>query len=810
MIAIVLHISHLQTDQIMVLNSLLSIESTYFKQEANNTALIDQLNISKKSLFESIKLFSDKSISEQCIHLRLVSAFIGYFKLKLTTEESLYCLHSILAVTESKGSIELRGRLIKLAFCALVVCGDQLLAVSSEKYVETLLKVTQIDHSELTLMIGVYCHTNQLIAVLNMVRSVLNLQITIAPESLSRLRTLFTDKILTEVDIAHRSLSLRKFIMDPNKESTDIIVVYELLKAGIFNRSKIDVKEWVLQSIRHLKPPYHPQFLDLIKAYVDSVIESTEFSRISDLEVSSNFERGAPVQSHHVLHLFQVLYLNEQYFAKRINPDTAAADLNPNCSEYPPSVMDILPINRILMYMERPENRDDYKLFYPSISSLVVSQFPQIVSAASFLQSESRLDDENLIPIEYRMRVLFDYLKPSLRGNASSAESFCLTEPVVAAVLKNCLQDSAASIACLEYLCALESSQLLLFLDCIVDNFFPIILVSGVNTRVKSLFEKLFQCLNSISPRELALKTVKAWIVKGSVTHTDLTQNPLVAFRVDDRVFQVPEAFSVFLQILDCYLTSSRHRYYHTFQLDIFLDKSSKLKESHLYALLDLQESAVMQTLLELCSSEENLSDAQSRINTIACAFIHQQFVLSKKAMKLLHFQGYREDVIPIAVDKISSMHVCFEFLAELIQQPALEKQVFAIQLASRLCMKYPIPSSYSLMVNTVLPKIVALCSQIHDKTIPPVSPTATTQQDQQQRQMCVLQTSLLKVFQCLGVIIEAFPTLLDKIDPFISTLGHPRQGNSDFMKVWDVVRGQVLAVKNHPEKYNKITQKIR
>ena len=39
-------------------------------------------------------------------------------------------------------------------------------------------------------------------------------------------------------------------------------------------------------------------------------------------------------------------------------------------------------------------------------------------------------------------------------------------------------------------------------------------------------------------------------------------------------------------------------------------------------------------------------------------------------------FQGYPSEVIPVAVAGIPSMHICLDFIPELIAQPHLEKQV--------------------------------------------------------------------------------------------------------------------------------------
>ncbi|KAJ3071011.1 Integrator complex subunit 2 [Podochytrium sp. JEL0797] len=739
--------------------------------------------------------------------MRLAAAFVGYFKLKLTVQESHVLLDTIL---KSAGVSE---RWIQLTLCALIVGADQLIAASMEKFTQALIHVTQSDHSEFTLMTGVFCHTHQLIEVVNLIRSVLNVHVNMTPEGLSKLRTIFTDRVLNETDIARRSLSLRiksDKTTDPNTNSQDIVVVHELLKAGIFQTARIDIKGWILESIRFSKPPYHTQFPDLIKLYVDSlsliplpvtVLASSVFSRISDIEVASYFGRAVEIEPYHVVLVFQVLYFNERYFESRSESGHAigAIESNPNCTEYPAFVTDLLPFNRILLHMERPENREAFRLFYPYIASMVGSQYPHVVMPSSFLHAENMLDEGELVPLEYRTRILYDYLKPSFRGTAP-VSLFRVKESTVAKVLRECWKDSAVAVACLEYLCALDPTQLLPSMDVIVNNFFPAVLVSGTNDRIHTLFNKLFQCLNSVSPRELWVKTINAWMLKGSVSNIELMQNPLLMFRVDERVFRIPRAFSVFLQILDCYLTFSRHYYTHAYQMEILPDKTSTLKESHLHALLDLQESAVLQALLELCKTpEENPSETELQINKIACSFLHERFVGSKKTMKLLHFQGYKSDaLIPVVVENIPSMHVCFEFLPELIHQPTPTHQTFAIQLATALFKKYPIPASFTLLVNTVLPKIVALSNQISD--------TSVVGADQEGD----VQVGLLKVFACLGGVVEAFPALVDKVEGFTSTLGHPRQNNVEFMKAMDHVRWRILNVKKDPERFNKITQRIK
>lgn len=57
-------------------------------------------------------------------------------------------------------------------------------------------------------------------------------------------------------------------------------------------------------------------------------------------------------------------------------------------------------------------------------------------------------------------------------------------------------------------------------------------------------------------------------------------------------------------------------------------------------------------------------------------------------------------------------MHICLDFLLELMQQPSLSKQIFAIQLLSHLSLQYALPKSLSLCV-TALNLLYALLGSV-------------------------------------------------------------------------------------------------
>ena len=67
--------------------------------------------------------------------------------------------------------------------------------------------------------------------------------------------------------------------------------------------------------------------------------------------------------------------------------------------------------------------------------------------------------------------------------------------------------------------------------------------------------------------------------------------------------------------------------------------------------------------------------------------------------------QGYPMELLPVTVRGIPSMHICLDFLPELLSQPAPDKQVFAVNLASYLALQYALVKSLGvarLAVNTL------------------------------------------------------------------------------------------------------------
>jgi len=175
-------------------------------------------------------------------------------------------------------------------------------------------------------------------------------------------------------------------------------------------------------------------------------------------------------------------------------------------------------------------------------------------------------------------------------------------------------------------------------------------------------------------------------------------------------------------------------------------------------ALVTAQESAAIQILLEVCvktpqdqdqpgcSGTAVLREIQCRV----CSQLHQMFIAVPDIAKLVHFQGYPAELLPVTVAGIPSMHICLDFICELVNQPQLEKQLFAIQLASYLCLQFPLPKAMGV-ARYILSRLSSLLATLPaSKRASFFTPTLPT----------------------LVRLCRAFPPLCDEATGFLLELG--------------------------------------
>jgi hypothetical protein len=149
----------------------------------------------------------------------------------------------------------------------------------------------------------------------------------------------------------------------------------------------------------------------------------------------------------------------------------------------------------------------------------------------------------------------------------------------------------------------------------------------------------------------------------------DIYKNLLLLFKWKSEFYHL----EIFLIVLDHFMTGSRK-----YIQNIVQDAA----KATFFSLT--QDSAVLQVLLELCLQE----DIQEEL---ILDFVHQKFLSNPYLARMVHLQTYNLALIPKTV-KIESMHICIDFLPEIINHPNRDKRIFGFVLLSHLLIKYPTP----------------------------------------------------------------------------------------------------------------------
>lgn len=221
------------------------------------------------------------------------------------------------------------------------------------------------------------------------------------------------------------------------------------------------------------------------------------------------------------------------------------------------------------------------------------------------------------------------------------------------------------------------------------------------------------------------------------ITLDNIVEDPLVILGLDDRIFRSPEILSVVLRMVGACLAASRVHYSALVKSNPTMPSiataaiparsgtptinpspiADSEKDELCNALVSAQESGAIQILIEAClptpkdweiagnlgvprkgeTMPGNLLTSLREVHCLICSTLHQMFIADPKVAKLVHFQGYPSELIPVLVSGVPSMHICLDFIPELLQQKDIGKQLFAIQLGSHLSVHFPVPKSLSI-----------------------------------------------------------------------------------------------------------------
>ncbi|KAG8587854.1 hypothetical protein GDO81_005800 [Engystomops pustulosus] len=607
-------------------------------------------------------------------------------------------------------------RFVSLSFCMLLAFStlvstpeqEQLMLmwlswmIKEEAYFESTAGVSA-SFGEMLLLVAMYFHSNQLSAIIDLVCSTLGMKIVIKPSSLSRMKTIFTQEIFTEqVVTAHAvrvpvtsnlSANITGFL--------PIHCIYQLLRSRAFTKHKVSIKDWIYTQICETTTPLHQQLIPLIDVYINSIITPASKSSpeatnkpITEQEILKVFQGHAGENfrqnqcSKITTQLLLLYYLLSYEEALLANSKTLAA-MQRKPKSYSSLLMDQIPIKFLIRQAQGLQQ--ELGGLHSALLRLLATNYPHLCIVDDWICEEEITGTDAL-------------LRRMLMTHSAKSHSPKQLQDAFLQLQSNHTQ----VMQILEHLTLLCASDLIPYAEVLTANMSQLLNVS-VARRLLQTVNKLWMTLNTVMPRRLWVMTVNALqpslklARSHKYTQNDLMIDPLIVLRCDARVLRCPPLMDITLHMLNGYLLASKaylNSYLkETADQDIKSSPSNAMamqgqtetmevtREELKNALLSAQDSAAVQILLEVCLPSEDKSPEQLEIEDsllcnlrevqcLICCLLHQMFIADPNIAKLVHFQGYPCQLLPLTVAGIPSMHICLDFIPELIAQPELEKQV--------------------------------------------------------------------------------------------------------------------------------------
>lgn len=623
------------------------------------------------------------------------------------------------------------------------------------------------------LLMAIHFHSNQLTNIGELVCSTLGMKIPMRPNNTSRMKQIFTQEIFTEQVVAAHAVKVPVTInLNANIQGyLPIHCIHQLLKSRAFSKHKVAIKSWIYNQICTCTTPLHPVMPALIEVYVNSLIVSNVKAAIeqplSEEEIQKVFEKseiqaqslaprvttsegqkmeidcdstttGDTGEGSNRTAQLLILYYLLLYEDLRLNNMQNIMQAGRTVKSYSTEFLSELPIKYLLQYAQK--NQNDFEPLFSPLLRLFITHFPHL----SLVDDWIEVDDTSNKPVKTRGRI---------------------TELSVIDAFEEIQLCPSKTIRLLKFM--LTKSAIELWpLSSIIIRYFKKILDDAVPRLIQELYKQIWLKLNTILPRHLWVMTINALMPDDAISkHFLLRQEnimiePLQILRCDERVFRCPDALAIILRILQASLAASKIQLSRHIMDKPLFSKGGQLqtetqREELKLALVASQESVAVQILLETCMEMDRdhgsgKDHSLREIRGIICSYIHQVFIAEPALAKLVHFQGYPRELLSMTVRGIPSMHICLDFIPELLSMPEMDKQIFAIDLSSHLSLQYSFPKSLSvakLCINTLTTLLGLLSSDTRIELFRAVLP-------------------------CIVRFAEAFPPLLDDCIQFLMQLG--------------------------------------
>ncbi|XP_069576218.1 integrator complex subunit 2 isoform X2 [Brachyistius frenatus] len=618
--------------------------------------------------------------------------------------------------------------------------------IKEEEYFESAAGVSA-SFGEMLLLVAMYFHSNQLSSIIELVCSTLGMKIAIKPSSLSKMKTIFTQEIFTEqVVTAHAvRVAVTNNLSANITGFLPIHCIYQLLRSRAFTKHKVSIKDWIYRQLCETTTPIHTQLIPLIDAYINSILTPASKANpeatnqpITEQEILNVFQSSAGGdgsrggrQRYSITTQLLILYYILSYEENLLASTKQLALMQRKPKSYSAALMDQIPIKYLVTQAQGLQQ--ELGGLHSALLRLLATNFPHLCLVEDWVCEE---EVTGTLPLLRRMMLPSNTCRYTQSQLHQAFQKLPSSSPRLMRILEHLTLLSPGDL--IPYAEALTASMALLLEPAVPRRILQTLnkLWMGLNTVMPRRLWVM--TVNALQPSAKLLR-------QQTYTQNDLMVDPLIVLRCDQRVYRCPPLMDIVLHMLNGYLLASKAYLQCHLKETADFDRQSQTvsnlgvpgqpdtpevtREELKNALLSAQDSAAVQILLEVClpTSEEQqlgatpesllrsirgpvpgklkqgslgprarggvdeaepegglLSDLRE-VQCLICCLLHQMFIADPNIAKLVHFQGYPQALLPLTVAGIPSIHICLDFIPELLAQPQLEKQLYWVDSTERL-----------------------------------------------------------------------------------------------------------------------------
>eukprot|EP00048_Salpingoeca_helianthica_P007526 m.111642 g.111642 ORF g.111642 m.111642 type:complete len:1062 (+) comp14358_c0_seq2:89-3274(+) len=607
-------------------------------------------------------------------------------------------------------------RFVKLALCVVLCLPGAAALERVPPWLQRLAELSRVrtgsdSYAELLLLLAIHAHGGRPAAIAHLLRQVLAAKIEVPADRIRRsadtlLRPLFPEPALAKQALAAPPTpalhaGLHGFL--------PIHCVTHLLESRAFARFQIDVRPWLLNQIRLCSPtqPVHEALVDAVRLYAGFCVSplgawvgsgdeaAKDLSSLlrdcpplpcpTETAMQQLLDAGHEVARALVLFfVFSFLHARKRWLERAATQQAAVAAPVPPA--LPTAFLEGLPVRETLRAMHA--RNSPARSLYPMLVPLVTNHMPHHRLPSGLLRQQGR-DELHCSTVGNATRWMRVQPPPLPRGPQQSLHS-APTE--LAATLTRASTDPGPALAALDGLMRLPPTEVKRFASPLLDILLPQLAQPAIHPTLRQHFRTLWLALQGAMPTELLPWTLHR-MGGPNLSHAQLASDPLAVLRQPRTVLQTPELLEIVLIILENYSFVSRAAAAE--QASVVRQRTADAAERAvlMHTLLQAQEAAAVQLLIELCVPNKN-EEPDPDVCAHVCRYIHAAFVGNPGLPRAILDAGFPPAALPVLVAGVPSLHVCLDFLPTLMEVDDLALQAFAVRVTGALAPAYPVPKA--------------------------------------------------------------------------------------------------------------------